>query len=1110
LEPLEDRTLPSVSLLFDPAAGKLSLLGDATASTVREGVGGSGFIEVAVDGQVHSGDPASASFDPALAGATSATLTGIQFQGGAQDTLVLGAQELWGDLVVSSDAAVVAEDVGTVGQMAIQAPGIDVTGRVAATGLALSAPGLVTVEASDRLLADRVEVSAGVFVTSGQVHADGAASGLVAIDAAEVLDAGPITADGAAAGGDGGTVRVTFTDSYIATAAAVTSAGGAAGHGGQVAIDGGVTGHLFSSGSYRATGSRGGGVDLLGRDVVLDAAVVDASGLGVGGSVRVGGDCLGANPDVADAVTVTVTPGTTIRADALAKGDGGRVIVWSDQETQFDGTASARGGPGGGAGGFIEVSSKGSLTYDGTADAGAPAGPASTLLLDPKNLIISAAPVGVFPQFDLIDPHPTAGGGFGTNVTLLSNGNVVVYNPNDSFGGANAGAVYLFNGLTGALIGSLVGGSSNDRVGSSLVTPLSNGNYLVQTPNWNGNRGAVTWANGSTGVSGAVSSANSLVGSSPNDRVGFSGVGGFSNGNYLVITPNWNGDRGAVTWGNGSTGVSGAVSDANSLVGSSPGDQVGGVTPLSNGNYLVLSPNWNGNRGAVTWADGATGQTLDGQGVVTAQNSLVGRTANAFLHFVGLGADQQSFLVGSGSDGGGRVTVGLTDPNQFSYARGQAQTVTLTPDFLNRTLNTGTAVVLQASNDITIEDPILVDAGGNGGALTLQAGRSIVLDAGISTDNGALTLIANDTVADGVVNAQRDPGKAFITMAGGTVLDTGQGALDIELRNGAGLTNNASGSISLQGLSAGSVSVVNDGLTAASGVRVGAVTTTGPQSYSSPNGVTVVAGDLDAGASAITFTDSVTVAAGVGVGSGSGAVNFVGSDTQTLSSSAGARFSNLSHTGDSTLRLAGDLAVTGTLVQSAGTFDAADQSVTVGRQAVVTGGIYLAGTGVQTFAGGLVIADGVFTSSTGPMTVAGGVLQTRGAFGGDGTVDALTVVRGTVVPGTGVLTVAGAVSFDSLTTFNAVLNGADPEGGYRQLVAGGPVDLGGSTLVLALGFTPQVGDSFTLLTTSDAKGISGTFAGLGEGAIFTQGGVTFQITYQGGPDGKSVVVTRLA
>jgi hypothetical protein len=84
----------------------------------------------------------------------------------------------------------------------------------------------------------------------------------------------------------------------------------------------------------------------------------------------------------------------------------------------FGGTVSARGSSAG-AGGFIEVSSNGGLSYAGTADAGAPAGKSGTLLLDPKNLVIDAI-AGAFPQFNLIDPHPTTGGRFGDSVTVLS------------------------------------------------------------------------------------------------------------------------------------------------------------------------------------------------------------------------------------------------------------------------------------------------------------------------------------------------------------------------------------------------------------------------------------------------------------------------------------------------------------------------------------------------------------------------------------------------------------------------------------------------------------------------------------------------------------------
>ena len=143
------------------------------------------------------------------------------------------------------------------------------------------------------------------------------------------------------------------------------------------------------------------------------------------------------------------------------------------------------------------------------------------------------------------------------------------------------------------------------------VTALSNGNYVVSSPNWTNGAaaaaGAVTWGSGTAGVSGTVSATNSLVGSTANDQVGGNdgGVTALSNGNYVVSSPDWtNGaaaDAGAVTWGSGTAGVSGAVSATNSLVGSTANDQVGGggVTALSNGNYVVSSPNWTNGAAAV-------------------------------------------------------------------------------------------------------------------------------------------------------------------------------------------------------------------------------------------------------------------------------------------------------------------------------------------------------------------------------------------------------------------------------------------------------------------------------------------------------------------------------
>ena len=70
-----------------------------------------------------------------------------------------------------------------------------------------------------------------------------------------------------------------------------------------------------------------------------------------------------------------------------------------------------------------------------------------------------------------------------------------------------------------------------------------------------------------------------------------------------------------------------------------------------------------------------------------------------------------------------------------------------------------------------------------------------------------------------------------------------------------------------------------------------------------------------------------------------------------------------------------------------------------------------------------------------------------------------------MAPDPGLVTIAGGCVLGGSTTFSATLNDTGPSS-YSQIAVSGPVDLGGSTLSLALGFTPQVGDSFTLLTSS--------------------------------------------
>ncbi|MDI9409484.1 MAG: hypothetical protein QM523_09600, partial [Candidatus Pacebacteria bacterium] len=76
-------------------------------------------------------------------------------------------------------------------------------------------------------------------------------------------------------------------------------------------------------------------------------------------------------------------------------GNGGRVIIWSDNHTDYLGLITARGGNTSGDGGFVEVSGAMTVNYVGTVDARAPHGKRGTLLIDPYELeIVTTLPQG--------------------------------------------------------------------------------------------------------------------------------------------------------------------------------------------------------------------------------------------------------------------------------------------------------------------------------------------------------------------------------------------------------------------------------------------------------------------------------------------------------------------------------------------------------------------------------------------------------------------------------------------------------------------------------------------------------------------------------------------
>lgn len=272
------------------------------------------------------------------------------------------------------------------------------------------------------------------------------------------------------------------------------------------------------------------------------------------------------------------------------------------------------------------------------------------------------------------------------------------------------------------------------------------------------------------------------------------------------------------------------------------------------------------------------------------------------------------------------------------------------------------------------------------------------------------------------------------------------------------------------------------------------------------------AGIIEVGASGV----ALTLGSGSFSGTLQGAGNFVkdGNGTLTL---AGANIDN--YTGTTTVNVGGTVTYTnGAALASAGTFT---NNGTVNFSDTSTVGV-IAGNGTTSIATGemLSIASGTYAgkitgggdlnkNTTGTLiltgasdytgdTYIGGTLRVNGSIasdtfvygtlGGSGTINASVTVEnfGTLAPGNspGILTVAGPVTFNAGSSFAAEIGGT-VAGNYDQLyVTPGAVSISTSGAGVALnvtqwaGFAPTRGNTFDIIKTNSATGITGTFASM--------------------------------
>lgn len=291
---------------------------------------------------------------------------------------------------------------------------------------------------------------------------------------------------------------------------------------GEIVFDGGGSGIVAVTGQVQAqgvnSGESGGTVKVLGETVaIMDNARVDASGAAGGGTVLVGGNWHGEGPE-ATAQVAYLAANSVVAADATEKGNGGQVVVWSDNTTRHYGTISVKGGPQGGDGGAVEVSSRGFLDFQGEVNRSAALGRAGSLLLDPLDFEIRSGGNSGPTNMSGTPLAPTAGNAFindgkinnllGTGSLTLqteSGGNITMKN-NAAINSGSANSLTITSG------GNFTGeAGSTITLGGALTISATTGQISYSTGSTVTGNIALTGANVSLGGATTITSTGGNI-----------------------------------------------------------------------------------------------------------------------------------------------------------------------------------------------------------------------------------------------------------------------------------------------------------------------------------------------------------------------------------------------------------------------------------------------------------------------------------------------------------------------------------------------------------------------------------------------------------------------
>jgi len=788
---------------------------------------------------------------------------------------------------------------------------------------------------------------------------------------------------------------------------------------GEIVIDGGDNGIVNVSGmldaSGRAAGETGGTVKVLGEKVALLAdSRIDAAGDRGGGTVLVGGNYQGQGPEP-NARMVYMDARAVIDASATAQGDGGRVILWADETTRFDGTILARAGLAGGDGGFVETSGKIVLRVGlgALVDASAPAGANGTWLLDPNNISI------------------VTGAGASTNISgnpsfLSTDDNAQIYDAtiNTALDAGNNVTVTTGTGGTDGQTGIIT-------VSGDILNSTGGARTLTLT--------AVGAINITGTIGGTSGNALSVVLDAPTGAVAIGGTIDPYGGSLTINAGT------AVTQTAAVVSGSGTVPLFLNLTGAAT------ATLTNAGNYFFDITVNSTSTGAISITTATTPQLLTSS---VAGNFTLLSATSGFIQSGGLTA------TGGGTvtiDGGtGNVT--LSQANSFSgnlFVTGNqitttaAQTFTLAgPSTLSLVSGGGIFVggnIAASGAPLDIEmrarSGVASDASGTYGAITLNG--NVTTNGGWMVLGGGDTPLADALPAIGALGDGTNVNGINIGPSGANTIDTGGGNFWAKGRGNALGGANSRGFVTAQAIDTGGgdITIAGEG---------GAGSVAG-------HGVEIYLATLDAGGGSISLTGVGNVT-GASVGTwldgatlttfGTGLIDIAGTAQNGGSNGLAMQGTTVSSTGSGSISLAGTGAGGGFGIAAGGTLSTVGGGSATGNILILADSISL-DTNFTAETTGAIQIEPVTASTDVFFNGAGAGLGLSSAF-----LASLTGYSGLLV---GSMAMTGTL--DVVAAFTA------PSGASVDLVSDGPVTVSGA-------LTTSGGGAIVLTSVGDAVSIS--------------------------------------